>query len=740
MLEKLARWSFRRRRLVVAAWLALLVGMSALAQVAGGELSNDFRMPGTESQAAFDLLDERFPERSGDTGQLVYKAPIGIGKPNIERGILLFAERAVEELPEVVNVITPYEDPIGRVSQNGLVAYADIQFNVDGPEVAKSTIDTLTGELRLAALREAGALASGQSLDQGDPDILQIEFGGLAFEFAEQEPPGSEMFGIVAAIIILLLAFGSFLAMALPILSALIGIGIAAAILTLMANVIAVPFFAPQIAAMIGIGVGIDYALFIVTRHRTHLQAGMDPEDAAILAMNTSGRAVVFAGVTVVISLLGILIMGFAFVQGVAVGGASAVMMTMLTSISLLPAMLGFSGDHLRKVTFGKGRHGPIPIEQQRWYRWSRVIQRKPGIAATLGLAVLVVFSLPVLDIRLGVADAGNAPESRTTRKAYDLLAEGFGPGFNGPLLLIIDSADASFSAAEVSGQVEAVVRGTDGVAFVAPGTPNPAGDTTIVTAFPTTSPQDEATADVVSDLRERVLPAVENQTGAEIYVSGITAIFEDFADRNAERLPILILVVVGLSFLLLMAVFRSVLVPLKAAIMNLLSIGAAYGIVVAIFQWGWGKDLFGVATTGPIEAWAPMMLFVILFGLSMDYEIFLLSRIREDYLKSGDNAEAVANGLAHTARVITAAAAIMVSVFLSFVFSFDERAIKLFGLGLAFAIFVDATLVRMVLVPATMELLGDANWWLPRWLKKVLPNIAVEGKDAEASAKAASS
>ena len=715
MLEHLARWSFRRRKLMLGIWLAALVGMTALAQVAGGDLSNDFRMPGTESQAAFDLLDERFPARSGDTGQIVFHSEAGIDDASVRAPMEeLFADAA--KLEGVESVTSPYVDQTGgRVSQDRQTAFADIQFSLDGPEVPKETIDaliTLRGEV---------------TADSG----LQVEYGGLAFEFALQEPPGGEMIGILAAIIILLVAFGSFLAMALPILSALFGIGLASAILALAANIISVPFFAPQIAAMIGIGVGIDYALFIVTRHRTNLQHGMDPEDAAIHAMNTSGRAVVFAGVTVVISLVGILIMGFTFVQGVAVGGASAVLTTLLASITLLPAMLGFSGSRLERVRFGKGRHGPIEVEQQGWYRWSRIIQRHPAISATLGLGALVALAIPVFDIRLGVADAGNAPEHRTTRKAYDLLAEGFGPGFNGPFLLVTDLSrtDAAQREATLTSISEAV-GATDGIVFVAPSTPNQTGDTAIITAFPDSTPQAVETEDLVHRLRREVLPAVTADSGARVYVSGITAVFADFAERNAERLPLLILVVVGLSFFLLMAVFRSVLVPLKAALMNLLSIGAAYGIIVAIFQWGWGRELFGVATTGPIEAWAPMMLFVILFGLSMDYEIFLLSRIREDYLRTGNNAEAVANGLAHTARVITAAAAIMVSVFLSFVFSFDDRAIKLFGLGLAVAIFVDATLVRMVLVPATMELLGDANWWLPRWLGKIMPRIAVEGGD----------
>jgi RND superfamily putative drug exporter len=488
-----------------------------------------------------------------------------------------------------------------------------------------------------------------------------------------------------------------------------------------------VPNFTPQLASMIGIGVGIDYALFIVTRYRSALEQGQEPKEAVVTAMTTAGRAVLFAGLVVVISFLGILLMGFNFVQGVAVGGAAAVFVTMLASITLLPAVLGFVGRNIDRLHIPHLRRRERTGHESGWYRWSRLIQRRPVIAFVAGLAVLVALSIPLFSIRLGVADAGNNPDTLSSRRAYDLLSEGFGPGFNGRLLL---AAEVNSPAdLEVLGALSQDLAATSGVATATPPIPSPEGNAAIITVFPTTAPQDEATDRLVDRLRNDVIPEATGGTDVRVLVGGLTAIFKDFSQQAGDRLPVLIIVVIGLSFLLLMAVFRSVLVPIKAAVMNVLSIGAAYGVIVAIFQWGWLRELFGVGKPGPIEAWVPMMLFTILFGLSMDYEIFLLSRIREDYLRTRDNATSVANGVAATGRVITAAAAIMVAVFLSFVIGFDIRQIKLFGLGLAVAVLIDASLVRMVLVPATMELLGDANWWFPRWLDRVVPRLAVEAE-----------
>ena len=710
MLESVARWSYRRRWTMLGIWVVALIGSGFLASSVGGDYSNDFSLPGAESQEAYDLLLDRFPAFAGDTADIVFQAEDGVTDSEVQSALEgLFAD--VSELDHVLAVESPYtEEGARQIAPDGQIAFATVRFeNLDQQPVPVEVVD------ELKALSE----------DAEGPG-LAIEPGGSAVVFSEfEEPGGAESIAFLAAIIILLVTFGSVLAMLLPIMMALFGIGIGLSLMFLFANFLNVPDFAPQLASMIGIGVGIDYALFIVTRYRQHLHAQHDPESANLAALVTAGRAVLFAGTVVVISLLGMLLMGFAFVEGLAVGSAATVLVTMLASVTLLPAVIGFAGhniDRWRLPWFHKGEDDP---RASIWFRWSRLLQKRPLIPAVAGLLVLLILAIPVLDMRLGFADAGSGDTSRSSRRAYDLLSQGFGPGFNGPLLLVADLSDPNGGE-----QLEALPQAigeTDGVVAASPPIMNEAGDAAVITVFPETSPQNEATTTLVHDLREEVIPQTMEGSDTPILVGGLTASVIDFSDVNGERLPILIAVVIAVSFLLLVVVFRSILVPLKAAIMNLLSIGAAYGVIVAIFQWGWGKDLIGVESTAPIEAWAPMMLFTILFGLSMDYEIFLLSRIREEYVKTGDNALAVANGLAATARVITAAAAIMITVFLSFVFGFDERAIKLFGMGLAVAIFVDATIVRMVLVPATMELIGDANWWFPKWLDRIVPKISIE-------------
>jgi RND superfamily putative drug exporter len=532
------------------------------------------------------------------------------------------------------------------------------------------------------------------------------------------------------------------------------------------------PDFTTSLVAMIGLGVGIDYALFIVTRYREGIHHGMSVEDSVVNAVDTSGRAVIFAGITVIISLLGLFVMGLAFARGLAIGAVIGVLIMMIASISLLPALLAMVKHRIDVTTRAalaalaafvvitffavvaeslvlflaavvsaivvtlasfaiKPMRKPIPQRARKpknetfWYRWSRLVQRRPWTSALSATAVLLLLGAPLLSIRLGFGDNGNAPESTTVRRAYDMLAEGFGPGFNGPLFITVQGDTASDPAALES--FVGVVRGVDGIAFAQATPASQDGSLSLVIAYPTTAPQDEATTTLIKTLRNDVIPG----TGVEAKVGGFTAAGVDFADVIGSRMPLLFIGVLSLSFLLLMAVFRSLLVPLKAVIMNLLSIGAAYGVIVAIFQWGWGMNLIDVGKAGPIESWAPMMLFAIVFGLSMDYEVFLLSRVREEYLRTGNNAEAVADGLTATARVITAAALIMVCVFAAFVLGYD-RQLKLFGLGLALAVFIDATIVRMVLVPATMELLGDRNWWIPKWIDRMLPKIDVEGHNLD--------
>jgi RND superfamily putative drug exporter len=564
------------------------------------------------------------------------------------------------------------------------------------------------------------------------------------------------------------LAFGSVLAMGLPIGTALIGLGVGTSLVIVLSNLLPMPDFTTSLVAMIGLGVGIDYALFIVTRYREGLENGLSVEDAVVDAVDTSGRAVIFAGITVIISLLGLFLMGLAFARGLAIGAVVGVLLMMIASITLLPSLLAMVKHRIDVTTRAalialiafvvfafvsvvatslpiffagiasavvitllsfvvKPLRKAVPKRVQKakeltfWYRWSRFIQRRPWTAALAATAILLVLASPLASIRLGFGDNGNAPTDSTVRRAYDMLAEGFGPGFNGPLFITVQG-ETSANPDALAGFVNRI--GTvPGIAF-AQGVPaSQDGSLSLVIAYPTTAPQDEATTDLIRTLRNDFIPS----TGVEAKVGGFTAASVDFADGIGGRMPLLFVGVLSLSFLLLMAVFRSVLVPLKAVIMNLLSIGAAYGVIVAIFQWGWGMNLIGVGKEGPIESWAPMMLFAIVFGLSMDYEVFLLSRVKEEYDRTGDNATAVADGLTATARVLTAAALIMVFVFSAFVLGYD-RQLKLFGLGLATAVFIDATIVRMVLVPATMELLGDKNWWIPAWLNKLLPKIDVEG------------
>ena len=712
MLERLAHWSYRRRWRMLLIWIVAFATAIALGSTLGGDYKEDFSLPGAESQEALDLLRERFPAFAGDTAQIVFKAEEGVADPAVKAEVeSLFDE--ISQVEHVVSIESPYsEQGQGQVSQDGTIAFATIRFENLGNQAIPIEIG-----------KEISQLADDTELDG-----LTVEAGGNVIAFSEfQNPEGAEGIGMLLALVILLITFGSLLAAGLPILIALFGIGIGLSLVFLFANFLNVPEFTPQLASMIGIGVGIDYALFIVTRFRQFLHQGWDPERSVVAAITTSGKAVLFAGTTVVIGLLGMLLMGFAFVEGVGVGAAAAVAVTMIASVTLLPAVLGFVGANIDRWHIPMFHRSETGHEKTFWYRWSRVVQRRPWPALLVGLVVLVTLAIPVFSLRLGFADAGTSSPERSSRRAYDMLTSGFGPGFNGPLMLVTEVNGQH--DLDVLAQVGETLSETDGIAAVSPPIPNEEGNAAIMTAFPATSPQSEKTTELVKRLRAEVIPNATEGQDTNVLVGGLTAAIVDFSDANAERLPLLLTVVIGLSFLILVVVFRSLLVPLKAAIMNLLSIAAAYGVLVAVFQWGWGMELIGVEGTAPIEAWAPMMLFTVLFGLSMDYEIFLLSRIREEYVRTGDNATAVANGLANTARVITAAAAIMVTLFLAFVFGFEERAIKLFGMGLAVAIFVDATIVRMVLVPATMELLGNANWWLPKWLGRLVPEVHIEGK-----------
>ena len=751
MLAALARFSVRHRRVMVfGIWIPLLLIIGFASSKTGSDFATEFEIPASESNDVQMLLEANNPDRAGFSGEIVFTTPTGVDADQVKNAMTeLFAK--VGQL-EGVTVTSPY-DVQGQINTSRTTAFASID----------ATIRSQTDLIALGnQIREIG-----KPYAAGD---LRIEYGGNIF--AGFELPASEAYGLLAAIIILVLAFGSVLAMGLPIGTALVGLGVGTSLVTVLSHVIPMPDFTTSLVAMIGLGVGIDYALFIVTRYREGIHHGMSVEDSVVNAVDTSGRAVIFAGITVIISLLGLFVMGLAFARGLAIGAVIGVLIMMIASISLLPALLAMVKHRIDitsraalialasfvVITFFavvteslplflaavasalvvtlasfvlKPLRKPIPQRARKpknetfWYRWSRLVQRRPWTSAISATAILLLLGAPLLSIRLGFGDNGNAPESTTVRRAYDMLAEGFGPGFNGPLFITVQGETASNPAA-----LEAfvgTVKNVDGIAF-AQATPASAdGSLSLVIAYPTTAPQDEATTKLIKTLRNDVIP----KTGVAAKVGGFTAAGVDFADVIGSRMPFLFIGVLSLSFLLLMAVFRSLLVPLKAVIMNLLSIGAAYGVIVAIFQWGWGMNLIGVGKAGPIESWAPMMLFAIVFGLSMDYEVFLLSRVREEYLRTGNNAEAVADGLTATARVITAAALIMVCVFAAFVLGYD-RQLKLFGLGLALAVFIDATIVRMVLVPATMELLGDRNWWIPKWIDRMLPKIDVEGHNLD--------
>ncbi len=707
-MRNLARYCYDHRRLVLVGWVLLLVGLWILSTALSGKYRSSFDLPDSESATAIKLLQDRgVSSRSGIVGQVVFKADNGVNDAQVKQTMQQFFSDIAGAV-DGVEVVSPYDDGHAyQISKDGTIAYAELDFAKREQSQYIKEADTIK--------------AMWQKIDQPG---LTVELGGDVF--ASQSAPSSEAIGLLAAVLILLIAFGSVLAMGLPIITALFGIGCGAAVIGLVTRVLAVPEFTPEVAAMIGIGVGIDYALLIVTRYRQGLHDGLHPRDANVLAVDTSGRAVLFAGMTVVISLMGMFLMNLDFMRSLAVGAVLAVLLTMLAALTLLPAMLGFVGHNIDRLGLPRlGGRSERATASSFWYRWSRVIQKYPWPALIGSAALLVLFAFPVFSLRLGFSDAGNRKTTDTTRRAYDMLSEAFGPGFNAPFLIVVDTADGNAPPQAIQ-QLSDAISQTPGVASVAPPTMLPNANLALINAFAASAPQDKATTDLVHRLRDQTVPSVVDGTGMHVYTSGGPAIIVDFSDYIGSRLPWFMGAVLVLSFLLLLVVFHSVVVPLKAVIMNLLSIGAAFGVMVAVFQWGVGASLIGLGKEGPIEAWGPMMMFAIVFGLSMDYEVFLLTRVREEYDRTGDNRSAVADGLAATGRVISAAAAIMVCVFGAFVLQ-DDRGLKMIGFGLAAAIFIDATVVRLVLVPSAMELLGNRNWWAPAWLVRLLPTIRVD-------------
>jgi RND superfamily putative drug exporter len=736
---RLARLCNRHRWRTFFAWLLALVVIQVIASGVGTKEISSFRLPGTESQRAYDLLAEHFPAAKGDTDQLVFKARTGTLEDAANRARIESALKKVRAEGSVANVASPFSQG-GQLTKDGRIGVATLNYKESTNDIEPETLE-----------RVQDAAFTARS------DSLQVEHGGPGAEIVrfENTQGPSEGVGIFAAAIVLLITFGSLVAAGLPLIATMLALGTSLGVITLISHLVDTPDFATQLASLIGLGVGIDYALFVVTRFRAEVRAGRDRDDAIETAIDTAGRTVMFAAITVVIALLGLLLLGLSFMHGVALGAATAVLATMFAALTIIPAMMGGAGNFMdgtlrefdRRGGFrfwGTHRRLPIPgrdwrakraarrerrrTEGHGWERWSHTVQRHPWIAVGVALVILLGLALPALDLRLGSSDAGVDPPGTTTRKAYDLIAEGFGAGTNGSFLLVAQLAQKGDKAA--ADKIAQAVRGDDDFRFVSPPALSPDGRVATVTAYPRTGPQDAATTDTLDRVRENVVPGVEQETGARVEVGGFTASNKDFSQVVADKLPLFVGVVVLFSALLLLAVFRSVIIPIKAAVMNLLSIGAALGFVTLIFQEGHGAGLLGIGT-GPIESFVPVLMFAIVFGLSMDYEVFLISRVHEEWEHTRDASGSVARGLQTTGRVITAAAAIMVLVFASFALG-DDRIIKLFGIGLASAVFFDAVVIRCLLVPALMELFGRRAWWLPAWLDRRLPRLAIEAPEHE--------
>jgi RND superfamily putative drug exporter len=704
-------WAAAHRRLTLVGWIVVLVASLGLSSAIGSNYSNSFSLNGTESQRALDLLKRDFPAQSGDSDQIVLHArSAGIASPAVQARIAPMLAQ-IARLPHVSGVVSPYSAAGARqISRDGTIAFATVNFDQRANVLPKAAVE------RVIAVADSARSAQ-----------LEVQLGGQAIEQAERVSIGTATaVGLIAAMVVLLLTFGSVLAMGLPILTALLGLGTAIGLAGLASQVMTTPDFATQLAAMIGLGVGIDYALFLITRFRQNYRSGMDLQTSVSEAMDTSGRAVLFAGITVIIALLGQFLLGVGFLYGLAVASSLAVLMTMLAALTILPAVLSRFGERIARPSRRARNSGESAVareERGMWARWAAFIQRHPWPGAIAGLAIMLTLAAPALALRLGNSDAGNNPPNSTTRHAYELLAQGFGPGFNGPLQVVASLPRAGDAAALA--QISARLRASRDVASVSPVRLSPNGRTAVFLVYPGSAPQALATSNLVEGLRKQTLPPVAQSTGAQLLVGGQQATTIDFTRVLSSKLPLFIGIVVALSALLLLIVFRSLVIPLQAAFMNLLSIGAALGVVVAIFQWGWAGSFFNVQG-GPIEAFIPVMLFAIVFGLSMDYEVFLVSRIHEEWTRRRDATEAVTRGLASTGRVITAAATIMICVFLSFALG-DQRVLKLFGLSLASAVFLDAFVVRILLLPSVLELLGRRTWALPSWLGRRLPHLAID-------------
>ncbi|MFI7352514.1 MMPL family transporter [Streptomyces avidinii] len=713
----IARWCMRHRLFAVLIWLLALGGTAAAAVTAGSAFSNNYEVPGTESGKANALLREGFHGQGGDTDTIVWRAPDrqSARTPDIEQRMTRALD-AVADLPGVGSVAGPYgpgPESAARISPDGRTAYAVVTFDQQADAVPKAQARAVVDAAKNATTEGGG---------------LQVELGGRAIQLTEAPTAHlAEVIGVAVAALVLFLAFGSLAASLLPIATALVSVGTAYFGITLLGHAMPVADFAPMLGTLVGLGVGIDYALFIVTRHRKALARGATVEEAAATAVATTGRAVVFAGATVCIALLGMLVLRLDFLNGVAIAASVTVTLTVAASVTLLPALLSYIG--VRALSRRERRRlaveGPRPEQTSGFAaRWSSFVERHPKVLGSVATAVMVVLALPTLSLHLGTSDQGNNPATSTTRQAYDLLAEGFGPGTNGPLTVVarLDGAGDRLAV----DRLEQALRTTEGVASTGPAVLNRSGDTAVLTVVPDSAPQSRATSDLVDTLRRDVIPDAGQGNSMEIHVGGVTAAYDDFAEVIIGKLPLFVGVVIALGCVLLLLAFRSIGIPLKAAAMNVAAVASSFGVVVAVFQWGWGSELLGLGSAGPIEPFLPVIMVSVLFGLSMDYQVFLVSRMYEEWLATGDNRRAVRVGLTETSRVINSAAVIMISVFLAFVLSGD-RIIAMFGIALAAAVALDAFVLRTLLVPALMHMLGGANWWLPAWLDRRLPRISIE-------------
>lgn len=718
-MSALASWCFRHRLLVIGIWATLLVALAVPYATLGTSYSDAFSLPGLESSKAQTRLQAAEPRQAGDTDQIVVhlRHDGSVRDTAVRQKVTSMLDR-VAALPSVASVTSMYgPDGAARISKDGRTAYATVTFDAQAERLPVADVTRVIDTAQAARDAE-----------------LRVELGGQAVsDAAEGKTRSTEAIGLIAAGIILFVAFGSLLGMLLPLLVAVAALGAGLLAVGLTSHVMTLGSDAPTVAALIGLGVGIDYALFIVTRHRTGLRNGLTPEQAVVRALDTSGRAVVFAGLTVVTALLGLLVLRVGPLSAMGISAATAVLATVVASVTLLPALLGLFGSRLltrrqrRNLTAqdpGTGTRQPRATTRPRG-RWAEQVERHRTLFALAALLVVAVLSLPALSLRLGTSDAGNDPKGTTTRAAYDLLAEGFGPGSNGPLVLVAQLAAPSDALA--LNKLVSAVRATPGVASATTEPVTSATRLSLIDVVPTGAPQDKSTGTLITHLRKEVVPAAERESGLTVYVGGTTAASGDLTDLLAGKLPMFLAVIVVLGCLLLMLAFRSVLVPLTAAVMNLLASAASFGVVVAVFQWGWGSELLGLGKAGPVEAELPVIMLAILFGLSMDYQVFLVSRMHEEWERTRDNHRAIRIGQAETGRLINAAALIMICVFTAFVLG-GERVIAEYGVGLAAAVAIDAFVLRTVLVPSLMHLLGRANWWLPAWLERTLPRVSIEG------------